>query len=257
MRTRRQYLTSLTFILHRYTLNIKGIPYRTVWVEYPDIEAVSKKVGAAPTSTKPDGSPFYTCPFIYDPNTRTAISDTVHIARYLDKTYPDTHQLLPRETAALQKAFLRAFAADVIPGPRGDFFKVMMPPTHANLNERSQPYFRKTREAMLGEPLEEIAPKGSEKEKRLWEGARDGFHAVAEWLDAAGDGGEDKLFFGGDRIVFADVTVAAFLVWIRCIFGEESEEWQNVLGWDGGRWARFMQAFKKYEAVDTGSYAEV
>ena len=29
----------------RYCLNIKGIPYKTVWVEYPDIEGVLKKLG--------------------------------------------------------------------------------------------------------------------------------------------------------------------------------------------------------------------
>ncbi|RPD77734.1 hypothetical protein L226DRAFT_458357 [Lentinus tigrinus ALCF2SS1-7] len=240
----------------RYTLNIKGIPYKTVWVEFADIEPISKKIGAAPTSTKPDGSPFYTCPFIYDPNTRIAVSDSVAIARYLDKTYPDTHPLVPKATAALQQAFLRAFEAEILPG-KGELFALMMPQSHARLNERSQPYFRRTREAVLGQSLEEAAPRGSEKAKRLWEGVRSGFHAVAEWLKRAEDGGKE-LFFGGEGIVFADTVVAAFLTWIRLAFGEESEEWKGVLSWDGGRWGKFAEAFRKYEAVDAGSYyAEV
>ncbi|KAI0720561.1 hypothetical protein C8T65DRAFT_633549, partial [Cerioporus squamosus] len=221
-----------------YCLNIKGIPYKTVWVEYPDIETVSERVGAAPTSTKPDGTPFYTCPFISDPNTQTAVSDTAAIARYLDKTYPGTHTLFPKETAALQHAFLRAFAAEVMPGPKDDFARVAMlvPQTYAMLNERSQPYFRRTREALLGQALEEVAPRGSERARGIWEGAREGFHA---------------------GIVFADVAVAGVLAWTRFTFGEESEEWKGVLGWDGGRWGRFMEKFRQYEAVDAGSYAEV
>ena len=35
-RIRNSHLLSHTI---RYCLNIKGIPYKTVWVEYPDIEA--------------------------------------------------------------------------------------------------------------------------------------------------------------------------------------------------------------------------
>ncbi|KAJ7192476.1 hypothetical protein B0H12DRAFT_1082684 [Mycena haematopus] len=35
-----------------YALNFKRIPYRTVWVEYPEIEARCKEIGAAPTRTR-------------------------------------------------------------------------------------------------------------------------------------------------------------------------------------------------------------
>ena len=51
-------------------MNIKGLPYRTVWVEYPDIVAVLEKIGAPPAGKAPDGSPKYTLPAIYDPNTK-------------------------------------------------------------------------------------------------------------------------------------------------------------------------------------------
>lgn len=36
-----------------------------------------------------------------------------------------------------------------------------------------------------------------------------------------------------------------------------SEEWQDVLRWDGGRWGRFVDALREYEAVDEGSFAEI
>ena len=93
-------------ILLRYTLNIKGIPYRTVWVEYPDIKPLCLKIGAAATEKLPDGSPLYTLPVIFDPNTSKAIADSAAIARYLDVTYP-THvpRLIPEDMDALHAAF--------------------------------------------------------------------------------------------------------------------------------------------------------
>ena len=75
-----------------------------MWVEYPDVEPLCKKIGAAPTGTKgADGSPLYTLPTIYDPNTKTAVSDSSKIVRYLDATYPSSGPtLLPAELDALQ-----------------------------------------------------------------------------------------------------------------------------------------------------------
>ncbi|RDB26472.1 Glutathione S-transferase-like protein ustS [Hypsizygus marmoreus] len=73
----------------RYSLNFKGLPYKTVWVEYPDIAELSKKLGIAPTNEGPNG-PNYTLPAIYDPTTGTALAESIAIAEYLDKTYPDT-----------------------------------------------------------------------------------------------------------------------------------------------------------------------
>ncbi|KAF8509530.1 hypothetical protein BU17DRAFT_70416 [Hysterangium stoloniferum] len=67
-------------------LNYKGIPYNTVWVEYPEIAATMRKIGAAPTSTKPDGSPHYTIPM----GSPTVISDSWKIVEYLEETYPSS-----------------------------------------------------------------------------------------------------------------------------------------------------------------------
>ena len=39
----------------RYALNYKKLPYKTVWVEYLEIEPVARKVGAGPTKVKPNG----------------------------------------------------------------------------------------------------------------------------------------------------------------------------------------------------------
>ncbi|RPD66781.1 hypothetical protein L226DRAFT_518873 [Lentinus tigrinus ALCF2SS1-7] len=234
----------------RYSLNIKGLAYKTVWIEYPDIEALYKKLGVEPVDIGPTGAPYCGLPLIYDPNTGAKVNDSASIARYLDKTYPDTPTLIPKETDALHAAFQRAFAAVLISG-NGDFPSLMMPETQARLNPASQGYFRRTREEWFGTALEELAPHGSEKRRKHWEGVKNAFHEVAGWLQA---GGQDNLvFLGNQRICYADVTVAAFLVWLRITFGEASEEWKDVLTWDGGRWAKFAEAFREYEHVDEGS----
>ncbi|KAI8986072.1 hypothetical protein BD414DRAFT_487549 [Trametes punicea] len=233
----------------RYCLNIKGLPYETVWVEYPDIEAALRKVGAAATMQKPDGSPLYTLPAIYDPNTETTIADSAKIVRYLDKTYPDTPRLIPAETDALHAAFHAAFESTLIP----DLLKIVLPQAVNYLLPRSAAYFRATREAHFGAKLEEFAPPGPKREQH-WNGVKTAFNTFAQWLQADGT---DKPFFLGDKIGFADVTIAAFLVSIRILFGADSKEWADILTWDGGRWARLYKAFSKYDAVDTGKDVEL
>ena len=99
----------------RAVFNYKGIPYRTEWVEVPDIEPLSKKLGINPTGQKKDGSPFYTLPAIYDPATGTAIADSFAIAEYLENTYPETPSVFPKESAALQKAFEPTLVQNICP----------------------------------------------------------------------------------------------------------------------------------------------
>ncbi|TFY51247.1 hypothetical protein EVJ58_g10668, partial [Rhodofomes roseus] len=73
----------------RFALNYKGIPYRTQWVEYPDIAPLLTSLGVSPNTPSTWTFP-YTLPAIYDPRTRTVLMDSIKIARYLDETYPDT-----------------------------------------------------------------------------------------------------------------------------------------------------------------------
>ncbi|RPD62493.1 hypothetical protein L226DRAFT_504141 [Lentinus tigrinus ALCF2SS1-7] len=231
----------------RYCLNIKGIPYKTVWVEYPDIEALCKKIGASATDKRTDGTPLYTLPVIYDPNTKTAVSESATIARYLDRTYPDTPRLIPAEADALVSAFIDAFWAAL----DWQFEPIILPVETSILRPASRPYFRETREKKLGCKLEEAAPPGSAKHAQCWEGVQKGVHKMAGWLDADG---QEKRFFMGDKmgITYADIMLASFFMWFKMSFGDESQEWRRIMSWDGGRWAGFMSAFERYEAVVEG-----
>ncbi|OJT03275.1 hypothetical protein TRAPUB_6142 [Trametes pubescens] len=229
----------------RFALNIKGIPYKTVWVEHPDVAALSRKIGTLPTSHNADGTPLYTVPAIYDPNTKVVLADSAAIVRYLDKTYPDTPRLIPTGTDALHAAFDHAFHSLL----DSDLMSLVVNESASALLPRGEASFRATREAFFGGPLQEVAPPGSEKREKHWAGVKKAFGTYAQWIQADG---VDKPFFLGDKIAHADVTFAGFLVFMRIVLGEDGKEWADLKTWDGGLWARYVEAFKKYESVDVG-----
>lgn len=232
--THRTYLN----LLSSYSLNFKGLPYKTEWVEYPDIEAFCLKLDVPPTSRKADGRPHYTLPMIYDPLTKTTVVDSAEIAKYLDKAYPSTPKLFPEGTEALQAVFLD-HAWSVIGAP---LFMNIILRTCLALNPRSQEYFRTTREVMFGKKLEEL---GSEESWKLLEA---GFGKLDTWLGANGPG-KDSLFLG-NKICFSDIQVASFLKWTRVVCGEDSPDWERIAGWNGGKWKRLTEEFDRYAVVD-------
>lgn len=125
-----------------YALNFKGVPYKTVWLEYPDIEPTFRSIGAIPISPKPDGSgPFYTLPVIVDPSRRTPsggptiITDSWNIAEYLDNVYPSPGLLFPEGTKALQALFLNHVTTTLF----YPIVRILTPPLLDFLNEASRP----------------------------------------------------------------------------------------------------------------------
>ena len=52
----------------RFILNYKRLPYRTVWVEFHDVERVLRSINAPPTATARDGRPIFTLPALVDPS---------------------------------------------------------------------------------------------------------------------------------------------------------------------------------------------
>ncbi|ESK90067.1 hypothetical protein Moror_7863 [Moniliophthora roreri MCA 2997] len=222
-----------------YTLNYKGIPYELIWVEYPDIESTCKSIGAPPTSKKADGRPHYTLPIIHDPNTGASIAESFAIAEYLEKTYLNPEKsVIPPGTEALQKAFL-----DML---QGKVFAVLnqlrLPRTAEILNPPSEEYFRRTRAAMVGKPLTELELKG-EKRVEAWKQVEAGYGAIDAWLKK-----EDQ-YVMGDRISFVDFALASSLIYIRILWGEDSEEWKNICSWHNGRWGRLVKDFGAYERL--------
>jgi glutathione S-transferase len=226
---------------HRFALNFKGLSYTTVWVEYPDIEALCISIGAPPTGAKASGEPHYTLPVIHDRYTGAVVADSLAIARYLDEAFPSAPTLVPTGTSALHAAFEDAFESTMVRA----LIPAMIADNGSLLGARSADYWRRTREARYGQRLEEICPEGETRNKQ-WKIVQRAFTDIASWSRF-----EQDTFVMGDFISWADIVVAAWLTWTRRT--TDGKKWEALLSWDGGKWEQLTKRFEKWELVDEGN----
>ncbi|PBK91057.1 hypothetical protein ARMGADRAFT_1111000 [Armillaria gallica] len=171
----------------RYALNLKNLPFQVV-----DIEALTKKISTAPTSTKPDGvSPFYTIPIIQDDSTGAVISDSIIIMVYLDETYPSSGPvLIPTRTKALQLA-LSSAVIDAFT-PFQPFFSHSIT---KKMNDAMAAYFMRVK---LGGVAKVDAPEGKERAK-MWANMKESLGKMNKWFE-----GSESDFVMGNEPSFAD-----------------------------------------------------
>ena len=90
-------------------MNLKKVPFDTVWVPFPEIEAKAKEIGAEPTRILPNGEPLYTVPFMTiesSDGSKRVITDSLNIARYFDEKENDPSlTLFPKDTAVRDAIF--------------------------------------------------------------------------------------------------------------------------------------------------------
>lgn len=151
----------------RLLLNYKSIPYTTTFLEFPDIEPTLKDLGIPPNTT---GKHAFTVPAIHHIPTNTHIMDFPAIATFLETTYPEPKVVLTSDLGSEIEKKARA-----VVGPA--FYTSLQPRELHIISPRAQVYFRRTREAALGHPLEELIAGGREEE--VWK-------AVGEDARAAG-----------------------------------------------------------------------
>lgn len=226
--------------LIRYVLNYKKLPYKTIYSEFPDLEAVTKGAGIPPNGTKLDGvTPYYTCPAITDDATGVALPDSYKIAEYLDKAYPDTPKVIPPGSEALQAAFYDQFHQVVT-----DLLPIFVPRVPAILSERSVEYYVRARFARFGKPLDQLEPVGEERAK-AWEKIKASLGRIDTWLSKS-----SGPFFMGDTVTFADFVVASLFQGLRIVLGESSEEWKDIERWHNGRWINLLKNLEQFASVE-------
>ncbi|KAF5332387.1 hypothetical protein D9758_001005 [Tetrapyrgos nigripes] len=224
----------------RFTLRIKGLPYKHHWIEYPDIEGVAKSVGADPTAENPDGSSRYTVPFIHDSTTNKVVSNSFDIVDYLDSTYPDTIKMIPEETRLLQSVF----ADSVVTLQRYIF------PVVANT------MVNRTPSLLTPRSLEAMRSRGSvleltdEQKKEAWAKLKDGMGDFAKLMNNEGP------FVMGKKVCMADAALFGTFAALRWLWDETTNEWKDMMSWHGGRWSRLMEAFEGLPEVEKYSEAE-
>ncbi|KAG9013754.1 hypothetical protein FRB90_005714 [Tulasnella sp. 427] len=230
----------------RLLLNLKGLPYRTEWVSYPDIEPTFEKLGIKHTSLKSDGRPHFTCPAIIDPITPepTKISDSTAIALYLEDTYPDVGpQVFPGDTKDAQLEFIEIIHSKIF-SPISSLQVASLP---AILDPPGSEYIYRTRTASRGKPLDTVCEAGSEERRLAWEELKHGLHVVAETFDKNIEGKGE--YFIGTAITYVDIFLAATCIWTRMPSDRDRDVgvnsvWEGIAKLDGGRWAQFMEKFE-------------
>lgn len=225
----------LTQFMSRYVLNFKKLPYKTVYLEFPELQGVLQAAGAPPFVAQRHGMVFYTSPTIVDNATEPAISDSFKIAEYLDKQYPDSPKAFPPGSEALQAAFYDQFNKSLF-----SFAPVIVGKVPHLLNPVSSDYYRNSRENMFGKPFDEIYPMGEELIKIL--------RRMEDFLDML-DGWYSKSggpYFMGDNPSFADFVVGGLLYSLKIVHGEHSSEWRSISTWSKGRWQKLLMDLEKY-----------
>ncbi|KAJ2929450.1 hypothetical protein H1R20_g7645, partial [Candolleomyces eurysporus] len=202
----------------RLALNIKGIKHQTEWLDYPKIEEQSKKLGIPPSEIKPDGKPFYSIPAIYDPSTNTRISDSLKIIEYLDKTYPDTPQIITPGTSILNASFSWAIGKSIF-----TLYPLVAPHMISNSTGETSSIFRARFEGRVKMTLEEF-----ENDKalpaKIWAESEEAFTTASAWFKTPD--GQERLqpWIMGQEITFADLIVGAALAWAVYSTGGEDAE---------------------------------
>ena len=163
---------------------------------------------SAPKTLSPTGAKIYTVPTILLP-TGTALSDSLTIAEWAEKTHPTPTLSLPSTPHALAAQKIATATLPLIP--------VFMPliPRHL-LRPSSIPLFKIARSARFGMPLDELeATRGGEQ---AWQAAKAGLDdleaLMGQWKVDAGP------FVLGSEVSYADFVVVAMLEGFRRV-GEE------------------------------------
>ncbi|KAI0700301.1 hypothetical protein BC835DRAFT_444116 [Cytidiella melzeri] len=222
----------------RFILNYKRLPYRTVWIEFSDVEATLRTIGAQPSSVRSDGRPVYSLPVIVDPlrpNTRPAVLVRAEkIAEYLESTYP-ARPIFPEGSRALQSLFVH-YIHEVLAKP---LLPILVPLSHQRLPERSQAHFH----GAGGQP--QLAP---QEREQAWRAAKDQFSFLASMMDKnRGDIAADGVVVMGQNVTYADFALCSVLIWIEQVAPRDG--WARVRTWNDGRWDRLKARCKEFMDV--------
>ncbi|KIJ66492.1 hypothetical protein HYDPIDRAFT_174570 [Hydnomerulius pinastri MD-312] len=207
-----------------------GLPFETVWVEYLDIAPKMQELGEAQNKL-PDGHDGYTVPVLSDLNTGALITDSFEIAEYLDKTYPEK-SVFPTNSVGLINAFDSAYVALTQPAVQPVQLR-----SSQILNERSAEYFIRMRTAMHQQHTDEFSPERPKRDAPLVHYEK-GYETAKMWYEKSGG-----KWLMGDTIFYADMIVAARLLWFKRVFRED--EWKRVCSWHDGKWENPLAAVAK------------
>ena len=131
----------------------------------------------------------------------TVVEESYEIAKYLDRTYPDTPSLFNGEGCEALTQFIISWSMTQI---HPNVAKLCLLDIHNTLAPEDMAFFRTTRENLFGCTLEEFDAKFPKNNEAL-------LAALAPLENMLGR----QNFLGGDAPLFADYVVFGSLQWLR------------------------------------------
>ncbi|KAJ6031346.1 hypothetical protein N7540_002078 [Penicillium herquei] len=209
----------------RMILNYKKIPYRTIFIEYPDIEPTMKGLVFPPpggiisvfadclltNSLASSGLPLpesemkYTVPAIQHVPSNTYMMGSDPISEFLESNYPEPALNIVSELGTKIQTQARTVAWST-------FRNSVMPREYAIFSSRSQEFFRRTREATLGHPLEDLLE--GDREEENWRAIDPDMQKVNTLLLTNSEQGP---FILGENPSYADFFIAGVLQCARTV----------------------------------------
>ncbi|KAH0493911.1 hypothetical protein TgHK011_000554 [Trichoderma gracile] len=187
----------------RLMLNYKRIPYKTIFLEMPDIEPTLRELGLPPHDPASGNKSSYTVPAIQHVPTNRYIMDSRTIAEFLESKYPDPPLQLTSELGSEIELKLRTLVAPTL-------YQSIIPREVNLLSPRAQEYFRRTREAQLGKKLEELLVGEDER----WEATDADWRAIGELMRQNQVEGP---FILGARPSYTDFFIAGSMQSVRAV----------------------------------------
>ncbi|EUC37602.1 hypothetical protein COCCADRAFT_85213 [Bipolaris zeicola 26-R-13] len=181
----------------RIVLNYKSIPYKTEWVEYPDLAPKFKALGIPPN---PEDAPGYftdySSPAIqYEDGTYQM--DSWPIAHSLEKQYPNPPLHLEEPIVVKIRDFIKDLIIPLVP-------LVLTQVPDVLLNEPSAKYFLETRKKTFGKPLDQVRAEADVE--TCWAAAAGPAKEVGDLLRE-----KEGPFFLGETVSYADFIFVTLL----------------------------------------------
>ncbi|KAL7933842.1 hypothetical protein V8C35DRAFT_302570 [Trichoderma chlorosporum] len=179
----------------RIVLNYKNIPYRTQWIEYPDIAPTFASYGITPNpaSTKEFA---YTVPVVRFSH-GDYLMQSYAIVQKLEELWPEPSLRLDSDSYDKAIAALSQIGSALAPETR--------PWVPRNiLNSASIEYFERTRGAQFGMPLADLH-KSDKAGEAAWAAAEPGLQMLKRILTENSSGP----YIDGDSVSYGDLVLAS------------------------------------------------
>ena len=245
----------------RLALGFKRVPFKTTWVELPNIPDLRKGLGCPATRKLDGGSDFYTLPMLQDLTSGRIIGDSFDIANYLDDTFPDsgggrlfppdsTRTGLDYESPHKDTAFFAPLTTNQ--GSKNEAyarFNVHVDSVfsaHVLLVCQYLPFNPSTAEAVKAlfvkrahlSSWDQLCVQGEAREQ-----LKVAFKAALTSLGQLFMVHEDGPYLEGKRANYADLIVGGWLNMFSATMPEE--EWKDFRTWHGGVFARLHDSLQE------------